>query len=298
MNQENQSTLNKWKRTIKCCNESPKETALNPVFKADKEALESLLPKILALSKALDMENDHAENKKNIKNLLLDACLDVCVNLNGYGLVTNNVTLAKLGDYNKSSLGKGKEADVLQRCQDVADKAREIFSDLNVKRGMPETFLTTLEDLVKQYETAIPEPKDAQKEKSTALAELDKIFVEGENLFKLLIGSSINLKPIAKEFLVRFNKASKHIAPQTSPTKINFLVTNSITKQKISDFLQTSQALGVRSIMNISDAATTILPHKNADFIIEREGFESAILTGLHIKKGQINTFRVKLTPI
>jgi hypothetical protein len=298
MNQDNQSTLNKWKRAVKCCNESPNETALNLAFKADKEALENLLPKITELSKVLDIENDHAENKKNIKAMLIEACLDVCVNLSGYAVLTNDAALTKLSEQTKSSLSKGKEADVLQRCQDIADKAREIFPDLAAKRGMPEVFLTTLEDLVKQYEAAIPEPKDAQKEKSNALTELDKLFAEGEGLFKLLVGSSINLKPVAADFLGRFNKAATHIALPSSPTKINFLVTNAVTKEKISDFLQTSEALGMSKVLNTSDSPTVCSPNKNADFIIEREGFEPAILTNLYVKKGQINTFRVKLTPI
>lgn len=298
MNQENQSTLNKWKRTVKCCNESPDETALNPAFKIDKEALENLLPKIADLSKLLDLENDHANNKKNVKAMMCDACLDVCVNLNGYAMLTNNATLAKLSDHTKSSLTRGKEADVLQRCQDIADKAREIFPDLAAKRGMPEVFLTNLESLVKQYETAIPEPKDAQKEKSNVLTELDKLFAEGENLFKLLVGSSINLKPVAGDFLLRFNKAATHIALPSSPTKINFLVTNAVTKEKITDFLQTSEVLGMKKVLNTSDTATVSSPSKSADFLIEREGFEPLALTDLYVKKGSVNTFRVKLMPI
>ena len=298
MNQENQSTFNTWKRTVKCCNESPKETAMNPAFKEDKEALENHLPKLLQLSKALDVENDHAERKQAIREAMIEAGLDICINLNGYGLKMGDATLAKMGDHNKSSLSKGKEADILQRNQDIAEEARKIFPDLNAKRGMPETFLTKYEDLVKQYEAAIPEPKEALKEKTAAYTELEKAFAEGEGLFKLLVGSSINLKTTADEFLVRFNKASIHIPPPISTTKINFLVTNAVTKEKISDFTQTSETMSMKAVKNTSDSATVILPHKNADFIIEREGFEPAILTNLHIKKGQVNTFRVKLTPI
>lgn len=298
MNQENQSTLKTWKRTIKCCNESPKEMALNPVFKEDKEALENHLPKIVQLSKVVETENDHITNKKNIKILMVNAGLDVCVNLNSYGLKIGDSTLAEMGDQNKSRLGKGKEADILRRNQDIADKTREIFPELNAKRGMPEAFLTKYEDLVKQYEAAIPEPKEAMKEKSAAYVALEKAFAEGETLFKLLVGSSVNLKSLADEFLVRFKKAIVYIPPPVSSTKINFLVTNAVTKEKISDFTQTSETMSMKAVRNTSDSATVISPHKNADFIIERAGFEPAILTNLHIKKGQVNTFRIKLTPI
>lgn len=56
MNQEQSGKHQMYERTIKLCNEHPTKVALNPVFKADKETLENLFPKMYQLSQAIQVQ--------------------------------------------------------------------------------------------------------------------------------------------------------------------------------------------------------------------------------------------------
>lgn len=236
MNADQNSKFEMYERTIKLCNDNSTKVALNPAFQEDKEILENLLPNMSRLSKAINVGNAHAENKQTIKKNMIASGLDVCTNLNGYGKKMGDETLVKMSTYTKSTLAKGKESEILERCQNIADKARGLVAELIAKRGMKESLLTNYEGLVQEYRDIKPEPRGAIQEKSALIKELDTAFEKADAAFALMVGSAVNLKGEADEFLVRFAKAIEIIAPRTSSTKINFIVQNSATNEKITEY--------------------------------------------------------------
>ena len=295
-------------RTIKLCNDHPDKVALNPAFQEDKEILENLLPNITRLSQIISGGNAHAENKLNIKTNLVSVGLDVCTNLHGYGKKIGDDALMKMSTYTKSTLGKGKEVDFLERCQNIAKKARDLVAELVSTRGMKESLLTNYEGLIQQYKDIKSEPRGAIQEKSALIQELDAEFVKAETAFDLMVGSAVNLKGEADEFLMRFTKAIIIIAPRISSTKINFIVENSETKEKILAYQVESNIVNMTRTPTAARAlAMPIAPQKKGakkeksagtDFTITSDGFETAILTGQKIKKGKVNTIKVVLNPI
>ncbi len=308
MNADQNSRFEMYQRTIKLCNDNPTKVALNPAFQEDKEILENLLPKMSQLSRVIKGGNAHAENKVKIKNNMVAAGLDVCTNLNGYGKKMGDDALVKMSTYTKSTLSKGKESDILERCQNIADKARGLVTELIAKRGMKESLLTNYEGLVQEYKEIKPEPRGAIQEKSALIKELDAEFVKADAAFALMVGSAVNLKGEADEFLMRFAKAIEIIAPRTSATKINFIVENDETKEKIMEYQVESGIVNVtRTPMVARSLAVPIPPQKKGekkekgagtDFTIISNGYEPRVLKGVKIKRGKINTIKVDMVPI
>lgn len=311
MNADQNSKFEMYERTIKLCNDNPTKVALNPAFQEDKEALENHLPNIRRLSQAIKTGNAHAETKSKTKDEMIAAGLDVCTNLFGYGKKMGDDALVKMSTYTKSTLSKGKETDVVERCQSIADKARELLTELIAKRGMKESLLTNYESLLQNYKNIKSEPRSAIQERSALIKELDAEFEKADAAFALMISSAVNLKGEADEFLMRFAKAIVIISPKTSATKINFIVQNGETKEKILDYKVESNVINVtRSLSTARSLAMPLEPQKKGvkgekkekglgtDFTIMSEGFEPAVLKDQKIKKGKINNIKVVMMPL
>ena len=310
MNADQNSKFEMFERTIKLCNDNPTKTAINPAFLEDKEALENLLPNMRRLSQAINVGNAHAETKGKTKDDLIAAGLDVCTNLNGYGKKMGDDALVKMSSYSKSTLSKGKETDIVERCQNIADKARALLTELIAKRGMKAPLLTNFESLLQDYKNIKSEPRGAIQEKSALIKELDAEFEKADAAFALMVGSAVNLKGEADEFLMRFEKAIVIIAPRTSATKINFIVQNRTTSEKITEYQVESPIINVTITPSVARSLALAPQKKGAkgekkekkglgtNFTITSDGFEPKVLTDVKIKRGKINTIKVELMPL
>jgi hypothetical protein len=297
MNAEQNSRFDAWERTIKVCDENPKEVALNAFFQADKDLLASLLPNIRHLSKLANAENAHAEIKLKAKNTMIAAGLDVCKVLSGYALITKDADFKKMGKQSKSSLGEGKEEQIIERNGNIADKIRTLSPELMAKRGMPESLLTHYETAIDVYKNVKTDPRSAIQNRTALLTELDAAVAEGDDAFTLLKASALNLKGVADSFLTRFDTACGIIAPKTSPTKTVFEVINGETQERITNYVINSAAM---KLTNHKVAASTLMKksHKAADITISCDGFESATVNEQKLKKGKTNTIKVVLMPV
>ena len=299
MNAEQNSRFDTWERVIRVCSENPTEVALNPIFQEDKTALEMLLPTVRDLSKRVKLGNSHTDNKQKVKDSMIGLGLDVCINLNSYGVKMKDDALKKMSHHSKSSLGSGKEEQVIERNQNIADKARALLSELTTKRGMKATLLTDYEAAIVQYTNVKTEPRSAIQERTNLIAKLDATMLEGETAFELLKASAVNLKESAAAFLSRFETACTVIAPRTASTKTTFVVTNGETNEKITDYTVDSSALNMnRMTVGAQAALMATKPHKGADFVISKEGFQTVVFDDVQIKKGKNNTIKVTLMPI
>ena len=287
-----------YERVIKCCNENTVTVALNPAFQADLALLESKVADMRRLSGLIESGNAHSEIKQKIKATMVVYGLDVCTNLFSYGLVIGDAAIQKLSKHTKTSLGTGKEEEILQRCQNIAKKAREFVTELQTKRGMQETLLTNFEESITQFRAIKPEPRSAIQEKSTLKEALTTAFEGADMAMTLLTSSAVNFKGIADDFYARFEKATGVISARTSTTKIKFDVTDGVTNQKIKDYQYESLALNLNKMaMNARSLLIPTSHHEGSDFAISSEGYETAVKENVKIKKGKINIIKVVLMP-
>ena len=298
MTQEQNSKFDMYERVIKCCNENGVKVALIPAFQADKNLLESKLPTIRRLSKLIDADKAHSDTKLNIRTKMIASGVDVCTNLYGYALMTANDEILKMSKHSKSSLNSGKEEEILSRCQNISEKARELVALLIEKRGMQEALLTQFEENIAQYQAIKPEPRSAQQAKSTLISQLNAIFDEAEIAMTLLSGSAVNFKNIDNHFLLRFEQATTIIASKTTKTQVKFNVVHSLTKEVISNYTIESSALKVNKTLADAKTMMPTLHHKGADFVLSKDGFETVVLNKVKIKRGKVNIVKIKMQPV
>lgn len=304
MTQSQNVDYDTYERVIKCCKDNPDTVALMPVFANDLVHLESHIPDIRRLSGLISTDNTHTDNKAALKNDMIALALSVCTNLGGYGIMTKDNALEKIGKNSKSSLGVGKEEEILARCTAIADKARSLLTELTAKRGMPETLLTKLETAITDFRAIKPLPRSTQQDKSSYVEQLENVFDNADTAMTLLMGSAVNFKeldakhqPAATEFLARLTRAATPIAARTARTKTKFEVSDGTTKQKITTFDVASVALNLNRSLTGNNAVATS-PHKGSDFAVSSAGYETAFVHNQRIKRGQVNIIKVELLPI
>ncbi len=299
MTLDQSSKFNMIERTVKFVKDNTETVATNPAFQADCNLLESQYNEILRLTKLIESDEGHTQNKQAIKTDMIAHGLDVCKHLNCLGIVNKDSVLMKMSDHSKSSLGAGKEEDVIVRCQKIAEKARGLLSELTTKRGMKEALLTQFEDDIVQFRVIKPGPISAKQEKSVLKSELNAVFDTADMALTLLAGSAINFKEDNDAFLARFEKATSIIAFQTSTTKTKFVFINGETKERMTAVGVESTALNLKKIlMTDKDMTVQTTYHEGSDFVFTKEGFETAYMDNKKIIKGKINVIEVIMMPL
>ena len=306
MTQLQNAKYDTYERIIHLCQEHEATVNLLPVFKSDLADLNSKLPEILRLSSLINADNDVSDTKATAKDNMIALTLDVCANLGGYGIKTKDKSLEAIGKNSKSGLSLGKEEAVIERCQAIARKARELLEALKTTRGMPESLLTKLEAAIAEFRALKPAPRRSLQDKSALTAQLESVFEDADIALTLMIGSAVNFKELPAEhqaaigeFLARFERATVTIAPKKAVTKVKFQFTDSLTKEKVTDVAITSGALNLAHTFMTDDArALNSSPHKGSDFTFTKEGYETATRENVHVKKGQITLVKVVMMPI
>jgi hypothetical protein len=300
MNTNQNQKYEMYERVLKLCNENETNTALIAAFQSDKSLLESVYTDIRTLSKRLAEHNALSDKKQGIKTRMLLAGVDICTNLKGYSILTKDAELLKVSAFTKSTLGAGKEEDVLQRCENIRDKAIGLKTELMAKRGMQASLLEEFTASITEFQAIKPAPRANLQEKSNLLTEMDNLFDAADTAFTLLTGSAVNFKTLAPNFLLRFNNATAIIAAPVSRTKVKIDAEHADTKEKLTGFTVVSQALSVNKSFLPDEKGTALntVHHNEADLLVTCEGFESLVVPSQKIKKGRLNRIKVKMVPL
>jgi hypothetical protein len=299
MTGERLSKYNRDERVLTLCASNPDAVALNSAFQTDVNRLKDVHAKIKLLKQQVESGNAHSATKSNVKAELIEVGMDICVNLNGLGLLTKDEELLKFGKLSKSKLGGGKEADFVTRCENIRTKAEAVSAELQAQRGIDSSLLTRFNDLMEDFNTVKTDPRSAHEEKLSSISELNTLCDDAETAIILLTGSSRNLKGKADNFLLRLEKALVIITPRVASTQIKALVRHAETGKRLKDVTIESQELSIgQTFLGPSAAGISTSHHKSAGFIISKEGFEPTLVANQKIKKGKTNWLKVKLVPI
>lgn len=283
----------------KVCSKYPTEVALIAAFKAEADEFVALIPEIRRVDGLIG--NDHtvaATTKKEIKDTMLEMAFDVNKNIKAVSLKNNDTELKSLSSITFSALGAGKEEDVLQRCQRIATKAREILPALN-ERGMETDVLDELDDAIAEFTDKKPMPKDSRKAKSALILKLGNLFNQADDLMELMLLTLPNFKKSNPAFYDAFDKASITETPITRSTKSRFIPKDAVTSEKLTNFTVSIPAINFTTFINgESNPAFEMQNNKEVQIIISKEGYQAVTLDKKKIKRGQINTFAVKMQPV
>ena len=229
---------------------------------------------------------------------MLELAQDICLIMTAYGIQVGDAAAIKASKFNKSTLAKGTAEEVYQRNVGIAEKARELVAELTDKRGMPESILKQFESSVAQFKDIKSEPQGAIQERKISNTELEKAFEDADTAMMTLVSSSVYLKGVADEFLVRFHNDRTVAAVKKLATKANLDVEHGVTGEKIFNFEVDSAHLNLsHKSTSAKHKIVAVGHHKAAELAISSEGFHTAYVTQ-RMKKGQMNKIIVKLMPI
>ena len=305
MTQLQNAKYDTYERIVHLCQAHTATIDLLPVFKSDLAGLDNLLPEMLRLSGLITAESAVSDTKIIAKDNMIALTLDVCLNLGGYGIKTKDKSLEAIGKNSKSSLALGKEEAVIERCQAVAAKARELLKELISTRGMSESLLAKLDVAIAEFRALKPAPRRSLQDKSVLVAQLENLFEDAAIALTLMTGSAVNFKELpaehqlaVAEFLARFERAMVTIASKKAATKVKFQFIDGVTKEKMTDVAISSGALNLTHIFRTEDTrAVNAVAHKGSDFTFAKTGYETATRENVHIKRGQITLVKVVMLP-
>ena len=290
--------LDAFERVIKNFNQNPTVVARNATIQADLKRLESKVADIRSLITRVTATNGLADTKQAIKVSMLELAQDICLIMTAYGIQVGDAAAIKASKFNKSTLAKGTAEEVYQRNVGIAEKARELVAELTDKRGMPESILKQFENSVAQFKDIKSEPQGAIQERKISNTELEKAFEDADTAMMTLVSSSVYLKGVADEFLVRFHNDRTVTGVKKLVTKANLDVEHGVTGEKIFNFEVNSAHLNLsHKSTSAKHKIVAVGHHKAAELAISSEGFHTAYVTQ-RMKKGQMNKIIVKLMPV
>ena len=299
MNNNQSAKFKMYQSVEKVCREFATDIATKPIFKTEADEFVALIPEIRRIDGLIgDDRTVVALTKNQVKDSMIDLTIDVSKNIRAVGLKTNDETLKAIASTSVSALSAGKEEMVLQRCQRIATKAREILTALN-ERGMASTLLDELDEAIEVFKGKKPEPQHIRKEKSALIAQLGKQFETGDSLLELMALTLPNFKKSNPDFFNRFEAASVIETPITKTTKGKFLPENETTGDLLTNFNVAIPTTGFSAFINGKDNPSLEIPHhRDAQIVFTKEGFEMATLEHEKIVRGQMNRFVLKMKPI
>ena len=299
MNNNQSAKFKMYQSVEKVCREFATDFETKPTFKTEAEEFLALIPEIRRIDSLIgDDRTVVALTKNQVKDNMIDLTVDVSKNIRAVGLKTNDETLKVMAQMSVSALSAGKEEMVLQRCQRIATKAREILPALN-ERGMESTLLDELDEAIEVFKGKKPEPQHMRKEKSALIAQLAKQFEKGDILLELMALTLPNFKKSNPDFFDRFEAASVIETPITKSTKGKFLPENEATSELLTNFNVAIPTTGFSAFINGKDNPALEIPHhKDAQIVFTKEGFQTETLEHEKIVRGQVNRFAVKMKPI
>lgn len=144
-------------------------------FKAEVDQLEANLKKIDLKSQKLVGSKGASGHKKQMSGEMLEAALIVCGAGIAYANQNNDKDLICKFDFTKSSLAKGNEKNVYNRCVSISIAAEPILNEL-MTYNMPANQLTILNLAAKEFDILIAVPREVLKADKSSKEELILIY--------------------------------------------------------------------------------------------------------------------------
>lgn len=171
----------KMARTTLECVSSETHQALLADIPAAQEAISAatdLVQRILACGRKQKERSGEAQGKAAARETMLATTFTLCSGLKTLASNTGNATLAAQADWSRSALERGKEADVVSRCESLLALATENAAELAAKCKILAKDLKAADTAIKSFKAAQPKPRQRVAAGAAATRELPDLFGE------------------------------------------------------------------------------------------------------------------------
>ncbi len=152
-----------------------------PAFVAGAEELEEHIASLESLAVTQTSQSGAGAEKAQTFQVLVDAAYEVAAATRACAVASSNKELARRVDFSRSDVGKGRDTQVVSRCQDILAAATENVGSL-ADYGVTQAKLTALKKKIEGFQAVQAKPRQGRATSSSATKELAKLFREVDEL--------------------------------------------------------------------------------------------------------------------
>lgn len=297
MTAKQEAKLNMFRATQKHCTDNPTIIEKIPAFQKAVTTLNVTISSIITTAQQEDLITkgitiDKAEAKKSLCQL----AADVAAPITAYASATSNNKLLKEVNYNHSDLIRTKDDQLAPRCQNIFDAAKANLSELAAYGISPAT-LDTFQTAINNYQSKVPDPRNAAAQKVTIRAQLKKLLKDADTILKTQMDKTVvGLKATNAEFVSTYKTNRIIIDPSKTATSLKGIISSSADNS----FIKSATVL----VVETKTTATTnemgeyeIKPIASGTYTIKvtAEKYKDTEKSGVIVKQGQSNKQNISL---
>lgn len=298
MTAKQEAKLNMFRATQKHCNDNPAIVASVPAFDNATKALNTKIAAIIATAQQEDLiTKGITVDKAEAKKILCQLTIDTAAPISAYAAANGNNKLMKEVDFTYTELFRTKDDQLAPRCKNIHDAANTNLAALTAY-GITTTTISTLLTSINNYQSKVPDPRNAAAQKATVRANLKNLIKEAENVLKLQMDKTIvGFKATHPDFVTTYKTNRIILDPSKTTTTLKGVITNSadntfITSATIlldpSGVTSNTNKLGEYEIKPIAAATYTI--------VVSAPKYKQIKENDIIVKQGQINKQDFTLT--
>ena len=293
-----------FRATQKHCADNAIIIATIPALQSAVTSLNAKIVSIIATAQQEDLITkgitvDKAEAKKTLCQLTADVAAPIIA----YASANSNNQLLKEVSFSYSDLFKTKDDQLAPRCKNIYYAAQNNLAALG-DYGISATTVSTLQNTIDNYQSKVPDPRNAAALKVTIRANLKNSIKEADTVLKLQIDKTIvTLKASNPDFVSTYKTNRVILDPSKTSTTLKGVVTSSADNSFIKG----------ASILIVETSATPVPPKREATtnemgeyeikpvpsgkYSIKATAtkYKENLITEVSIKQGQINKLDISL---
>jgi|SRR5882672_7143311 len=152
-----------------------------PAFVTGAGELEESIASIQGFVQTQISQNGAAAEKAQSFQVLVDAAYEVAAATRACAVASSNKELARRVDFSRSDVGKGRDTEVLARCQDIWSAATQNVGSLG-DYGVNQAKLNAFKKKVENFQAVQAKPRQGRAMSSSATKQLAKFFRQVDEL--------------------------------------------------------------------------------------------------------------------
>ena len=300
MNAKQEAKLNMFRATQKHCNDNPAIVATVPAFETASIALNAKIASIIATAQQQDLITkgitiDKAEAKKTLCQLATDIAAPVFA----FAAANNNNQLMQQVNFTYTTLFRSKDDELAPRCQNIHDAAQNNLASL-APYGITAATVGTLQTTINNYQSKVPDPRNAAAQKATVRANLKNLIKETDAVLKLQMDKTVvGFKAANPDFVLTYKTTRIIIDPSKTTTTLKGTITSSAGQTFVAGATVSIEGTSGNAITN-ETGSYEIKPSPAGTFSIKVTAtkFTDTTKSGVVIKQGQINNQNILITPV
>ena len=267
---------------------------------AFQTALGGLKTKIIGIDDTAELSSlsirGITTEKRNFKSKLCQLTFDLAGMVYAYAVDTGNSTLKQEMKISPSTLKRKTDAELVQMCQAIHDRAAENVNPLK-DYGVTADMLTELQTSIDNYAAASPKPRTAIGKRKTRTEIVAQLFRELDEILNdrmdALMGKFRTSHP---EFYQTYFNLREVVDPSTTTTQLKGIITDSANGTPIKNATVT---VVERSLTTKTDSSGEYffkpIDHGKVTVKITAEGYQPFEDDEIEIKMGDIRHLDISL---